>query len=111
MRTFRQYLLEVDTPPAAPGGDAPIAPDMSSGAMPSMGGGMPPMGGAMPPMGGGMPPMGGAMPPMDGGMGGMPSTPIGGVPASQAKEYKAMNVWDILEKIISNSQEKSSKKS
>lgn len=109
MRTFRNFLNEVsllnEQPP--PGGGLPGMPPPGGGlgspaglppGGPPLGG--PPMGGPggglPPPMpgggGGGLPPMGG--PPMGGPPGGMPGA--GGV-----VKLPELNVWKILEKLLS----------
>jgi hypothetical protein len=103
MRTFQQYLenlvLEVGPgAPASPGGLAAPASIPPGGGGPPMGGGMPP-----PPMGG----PGGLAPPMGGGLGGPPmGGPMGapGMPGQQqpATKLKAYNVWDVLEKVLSD---------
>lgn len=101
MRSFRKFLQEVsllnEQPPPA-GGLPPIG-----GAPPGIGGpatlppGGPPLGGpagAPPPMGG----AGGAPPPM----GGMPgAAPPGGMPGGGVVKLPELNVWKMLEKLVS----------
>jgi hypothetical protein len=90
MNTFKNFLnskLNEDAPPA--GGIS------GPGALPPSG--APPMGGmGAPPMGGmGAPPMGGMGAPPMGGMGG----PTGGTAPQKLKAY---NVWDVLERVLSD---------
>jgi hypothetical protein len=99
---FKEFVL-VEAP--NPAGSPP-----SSGGQPpmGMGGGMPPGGlSGMPPMGGAMGPMsmgGGAPPPM--GLGGPTAPPMGMPGAGQPQtnlEIKTSNVWDALDKFLSDS--------
>lgn len=107
MISYSKYKLlkEADAPvPAPPGGAPPPAADIGSppsGPGPDIGGPPPGFSGG-PPMGG----MGGGSPPsMDlGGMGGMGmGGPTGSASGLKPEGIKSTNVWDVLEKILSNS--------
>ena len=91
MNTFKKFL-EVKLNEAAPGAPPPPA----GGGGISAPGSLPP-GGAPPPMGGGM---GGGMGMPGGGMG-MPGAgaPTGGTAPEKLKAY---NVWDVLERVLSD---------
>ena len=99
MNSFTKFLeqkvfMEADPPPATP----PAVGGNPAGGLGGLGApaALPPMGGGAPPS---LPPMGGPSPSLGGPLGG-PAP--GAAPTGQQPKLKAYNVWDVLEKLLSD---------
>ena len=104
MISYSKYKLlrEAESPtPASPPATGPIASAPAPPTSPDTSLGAPPPGFGGPPMGG----LGGGGPSFDmGGLGG--GAPTGSASDLKPSGLKSSNVWDVLEKLVSNSSKK-----